>query len=214
MVLYSLVLEDLKKEQIYQILKLYGIANMKNTTEKYLKKTGAKQNNTKTSGNLINQDMLTLLLEDFRAKIYLMREKWRVSKENEVGFGLKCTAFVGRLDLNTSSLKIAQLSLLEDLSKSYATFPRSGIMQNGNVYQTTRLDTHTKEKGFILLPTPTKSDHKATYQNWEALTRYFASGHQIRILDLLAQKGFTKSQRVELLEMVMGLDIGHTELEQ
>jgi hypothetical protein len=82
----------------------------------------------------------------------------------------------------------------------------------GNVYQTTLLDTHTKGKDFTLLPTPTKSDYKATFANVKALTRYLNSGHQIRVSDILAQKGFLKSQRITLLEMMMGFPIGHTEL--
>lgn len=129
------------------------------------------------------------------------------------GCGVRCTELYGKLDLNTSSLKIRQLSLFPVSNKSYATFPKSGIMRNGNVYQTTLLDTHTKGKDFILLPTPTKSDYKATFANVEALTRYLNSGHQIRVSDILAQKGFLKSQRIALLEMMMGFPIGHTELE-
>lgn len=134
-------------------------------------------------------------------------------KGSAPGCGVRCTELYGKLDLNTSSLKIRQLSLFPVSNKSYATFPKSGIMRNGNVYQTTLLDTHTKGKDFILLPTPTKSDYKATFANVEALTRYLNSGHQIRVSDILAQKGFLKSQRIALLEMMMGFPIGHTELE-
>lgn len=106
---------------------------------------------------------------------------------------------------NSPALTISGLEqVLCDLSK---------IRYNGNVYQTTLLDTHTKGKDFILLPTPTKSDYKATFANVEALTRYLNSGHQIRVSDILAQKGFLKSQRIALLEMMMGFPIGHTELE-
>ena len=71
---------------------------------------------------------------------------------------------------------------------------------------------HKRER-LYLLPTPTKSDYKATYANVEALTRYLNSGHQIRVSDILVQKGFLKSQRIALLEMMMGFPIGHTELE-
>ena len=85
-------------------------------------------------------------------------------------------------------------------------------MRNGNVYQTTLFDTRTKVKDFTLLPTPTKSDYKATFVTMDALTRYLKSGHQIRVSDILAQKGFLKSQRIALLEMMMGFPIGHTEL--
>lgn len=159
-----------------------------------------------------DSDMWTSLVEDFRVKTSALPENVRVLMENAPGCGVRCTELYGKLDLNTSSLKIRQLSLFPALKESYATFPKSGMMRNGNVYQTTLLDTRTKGKDFILLPTPTKSDYKATYANMEALTRYLESGHQIRVSDILAQKGFLKSQRIALLEMMMGFQIGHTEL--
>lgn len=129
-------------------------------------------------------------------------------------YGPKCLELFGILDLSTSSLKTAQHSLFSDSSESYATFPQSGMMRNGRLYRTSLLDTQRLEKGSTLLPTPTKSDHKATFANIEPLTRYLGSGHQIRLMDIFCQKGFTKCQRVQLLEMVMGFDIGHTELDQ
>ena len=147
-----------------------------------------------------DSDMWTSLVEDFRVKTSVLPENVKVLRESAPGCGVRCTELYGKLDLNTSSLKIRQLSLFPVSNKSYATFPKSGIMRNGNVYQTTLLDTHTKGKDFILLPTP-------------ALTRYLNSGHQIRVSDILAQKGFLKSQRIALLEMMMGFPIGHTELE-
>ena len=158
-------------------------------------------------------DMWISLVEDFRAKISALPESVKVLTGNGRDYGVKCIGLYGKLDLNMSSLKTLQLSLFPDSSKSYATFPKSGMMQNGNVFQTTLLDTRTKGKDFILLPTPTKSDYKATFASMEALIRYLNSGHQIRVLDILAQKGFLKSQRIALLEMMMGFPIGHTELE-
>ncbi len=156
-------------------------------------------------------DMWTSLVEDFRVKTSALPESVKVLKGSVPGYGAKCIELYGKLDLNTSSLKIRQLSLFPVLNKSYAIFPKSGLMRNGNVYQTTLLDTRTKGKDFTLLPTPTKSDYKATYATMDALTRYLKSGHQIRVSDILAQKGFLKSQRIALLEMMMGFPIGHTE---
>lgn len=156
---------------------------------------------------------LILLVEDFHARTLALREKWKVSKENALGCGVKCLELYGTLDLDTLSLKTAQLCLFEDLSGSYATFPKSGIAQNGSVFQTSLLDTHTREKDSMLLPTPTKSDHKATFAQKEALSRYFESGHQVRMMDILCQKGFTKSDRVKLFEMAMGFNPGHTEFQ-
>ena len=170
-------------------------------------------NNIQTLEQQTYPKELTLLVEDFHAKTLALREKWKVSRESVLGFGVRCLELFGTLDLTTSSLKTRQLCLFEDLNKSYATFPKSGIMQNGKCFQTSLLDTHTKENDYTLLPTPTKSDYKATFAQIEPLNRYLGSGHQIRLMDILCQKGFTKSDRVKLFEMVMGFNPGHTELE-
>ena len=160
-----------------------------------------------------DSDMWTSLVEDFRVKTSVLPENVKVLRESAPGCGVRCTELYGKLDLDTSSLKTRQPSPVRVSNKSYATFPKSGTTQNGNVFQTQLLDTHTKENDYTLLPTPTKSDYKATFAQKEALNRYFVSGHQIRLMDILCQKGFTKSDRVKLFEMVMGFNPGHTELE-
>lgn len=172
------------------------------------------QNIMETSELRTSEDMWTSLVEVFRVKTLALRGKWKVLGGGGADYGPKCLELFGLLDLSTSSLKTVQLSLFSDSSESYATFPQSGMMRNGRLYRTSLLDTLRSERGFTLLPTPTKSDHKATFSNMEPLTRYLESGHQIRMMDILCQKGFTKCQRVQLLEMVMGFDIGHTELDR
>lgn len=205
--------EALNLAQNGRELALSGIVNMSNTKDQSLNNLSRIQNRLMMSGRYHSPDMLTLLVEDFHARTLALRGGVSGLQAKDPDFGLKCLGLYGRLDLNTSSLKTAQLCLFEGLSESYATFPRSGIMQNGNVYQTSSLGSHTKEKEFMLLPTPTKSDYKATFAKITALNRYLTSNHQIRTMDILCQKGFTKLQRVNILEMVMGFDIGHTELE-
>lgn len=71
---------------------------------------------------------------------------------------------------------------------------------------------HKRER-LYLIAYSNKIGLQGTFANVEALTRYLNSGHQIRVSDILAQKGFLKSQRIALLEMMMGFPIGHTELE-
>lgn len=172
------------------------------------------QHTTETLERSTTQDMWTSLVEDFRVKILALRGGVQVLEDLDQDYGPKCLELFGRLDQNTQSLKIRQLSLFEDSKEYYLTFPKSGMMLNGSVFQTSLLDTPTKEKGFTLLPTPTKSDYKATFASMEALNRYLESGHQISLMHILCQKGFTKYQRVQIFEMVMGFNPGHTELER
>lgn len=166
-----------------------------------------------TLPNSTTQDQLTLLAEDFHVRILALQTTWQKElPENAAVFGLKCTALLGKLSPASPSLKTAHYSLGEDLKPSYKTWPKSGIMLNGNVYQTATLVIRTKEKGFTLLPTPVKSDSKHTYKQMDVLTRYLGNGHQRSIVNILTQRGFTKYQRLMILETVMGFNIGHTEL--
>ena len=165
-------------------------------------------NNTQTLEQQIYPKELTLLVEDFHAKTLVLREKWKVSKANALGCGAKCSELFGTLDLSTSSLKIRQLYLFEDLNKSYATFPKSGITQNGNVFQTQLLDTHTKENDYTLLPTPTKSTANGACKN-----RYFGSPTYRGNIHEYIRDGEQDSQypHPALLESLMGFPIGWTE---
>lgn len=74
-----------------------------------------------------DSDMWTSLVEDFRAKTSVLPENVKVLRESAPGCGVRCVELYGKLDLNTSSLKIRQLSLFPVSNKSYATFPKSGI---------------------------------------------------------------------------------------
>lgn len=111
------------------------------------------QNNTQTSETCTTQLMSTSSAEDFPAKTSVQQDEEQVLKEKDLDFGQSTGVLFGRLDLSTSSLKTAQLSLFEGGRKSYATFPKSGICVNGDVYVLTNLEPITKEKDSMRLPT-------------------------------------------------------------
>jgi len=165
----------------------------------------------RTLNNLQTPDMWTSLVVDFHAKTSALPGKVKVLKANDRDCGQNTCELYGTLNLDTQSLKIRQLSLFEDSKTSYATFPTSGIMQNGNVYQTQCLDSHTKGNDSILLPTPTKMDCKRLFAKIEPLHRYLEASHQKSTTVICFQKGFTKRQIVMLLESMMGFEIGHSE---
>ena len=120
--------------------------------------------------NLKSRNLLTSSAVDSLAKTPALLEKVSELQGNEAAYGLKCTELWGKLDPDTSSLKTVQCSLFEDLNKSYAIFPKSGIMQNGNVYQAPTLGYSKVGSDFIVLPTPTKSTAKGAVRN-----RFFGS---------------------------------------
>lgn len=135
-------------------------------------------------------DMWTSSVEDFRARISASRENARVLTEDGPDCGARCLGLYGRLDPSTSSLRTLQLSLFPDSSGSYATFPKSGMTRNGNVYRTSPLDTHIKGKGFTLLPTPHEVGLQGDIQErgkFKSIFRKWASDPGI---------GYTCAQRI------------------
>ena len=114
-----------------------------------------------------------------RAKISPSQENRKVSRqEPAVDYGQNAPVFLGSFDLNTPSLKTSQTCLTDNgeigLSEFCGTFPRSGMMQSGTVYQLPNLARTITEIGSGLLPTPVASTGGAT-KNWQPIR---PSGHR------------------------------------
>ena len=152
--------------------------------------------------------LLTSLAVDSLARTSALLEKVSELSVKEAAYGLKCVELYGKLDLNTSSLKTAQCSLFGDSNESYATFPKSGIMQNGNVYQAPILAYNRVGNDYIVLPTPTKSTAKGAMKN-----RYFGSPTYRGNIHEYIRDGEQDSQYLHpaLLESLMGFPTGWTE---
>lgn len=95
-----------------------------------------------------------------------------------------------------------------DLNESYATFPKSGMMQNGNVYQAPTLVYNRVGNGYIVLPTPVKSTANGACKN-----RYFGSPTYRGNIHEYIRDGEQDSQyhHPDLLESLMNFPIGWTE---
>ncbi len=153
-------------------------------------------------------NLLTSLAVDSLAKTLALLEKVSELSVKEVGYGLKCIELYGKLDHDTLSLKTAQCSFFGDLRKSYATFPKSGIMQNGSVYLAPTLEYNRVGNDYIVLPTPMKSTAKGACRD-----RYFGSptyrGNIHEFIRDGEQDGLYPHP--VLLESVMNFPIGWTE---
>lgn len=154
------------------------------------------------------QRLLTSLAVDSLARTSALLEKVSELSVKEVAYGLRCIELYGKLYLDTSSLKTAQCSLFGDLNESYATFPKSGMMQNGNVYQAPTLAYNRVGNGYIVLPTPVK-----TTAHGAARDRYFGSPTYRGNIQEYIQDGEQDSQypHPALLENIMSFPIGWTE---
>lgn len=79
-------------------------------------------------------------------------------QETVVDSGLSSLASLGLFDQDSYSLKTSQASLLTNQCEEFlATFPRSGSMRSGRVFQRPPLVPLTYGTGFGYLPTPDRS---------------------------------------------------------
>ena len=81
------------------------------------------------------EELLMSYLEGFRARTLVLPEKERESQENEVGCGEKWLALLAKYDRDTRLWKTAQCSLFEDLELSLETWPRWGLMRDGECWE-------------------------------------------------------------------------------
>ena len=106
----------------------------------------------------IEWNNLKLSQWDFPAKILVRQEKEKELLENVQDYGNKVKKQLGFYDQTTQSLRTFQSSLIEDSMLSLQTLPRSGMMQNGLLYQLKTSEHHIEEKEYSLLPTLVSSD--------------------------------------------------------
>ena len=105
--------------------------------------------------------LLTSFLEAFRARTYPAQAKAQELQGSDQDFGLKCRGLLARLDQDTALWKTPQCSLFGDLELSLQTFPRWGIMQDGELWGRVMSDYLIKERDCgLLLPTPTVADQR------------------------------------------------------
>ena len=114
------------------------------------------------------EELLTLYLEDFRAKTSVVPERELESKDKKVECGRNSQELLARYDPSTSLWRTAQCSLLEDLEQCLETWPRWGSMRNGECYPQPMLAQITSEIESGLLqkisyPTPTTIENGARF---------------------------------------------------
>jgi len=150
------------------------------------------------------------LVEDFLAKISALHnnrlnsEELKVLKVKEVDYGKNMPEYWGKLDQELLCLKTAQCYLFEDLNKSYATFPSSGMMQNGDVFMLPTSAYPILGKDFMVLPTPNASDGKIIMKKVESFKKYYQRNHQDKSLYQFQLNGLTAIQAMQMYEWMMG----------
>ena len=94
---------------------------------------------------------------DFRVRISVLQERVRASTANALDSGANSPDSLAKYDPSTSSWKMSQRCLVEDLETFSETWPRSGTMRNGTAYLRLPCAPLTEETGFSSWGTPRAS---------------------------------------------------------
>lgn len=125
-----------------------------------------------TSDDLPQDDLFPMELETStslpagsRAKTSRLPDNRKASqKKQDLDSGTNSFELLGRFDHDTPCLRTSQRSFLETTGdgcdRFSGTFPKSGTMQNGNVYQHHKLALRTLGTGSGFFPTPRSSEYK------------------------------------------------------
>ncbi len=82
----------------------------------------------------------TVSAEASRVRTFPQREKARVSTGSEAAYGASSRVLLAKFDRNTRLWKTLQCSLFGDSDECLETFPRSGMTQNGLLWELTTLE--------------------------------------------------------------------------
>ena len=145
-----------------------------------------------TSDKLQQTDLFPMELElmssqgDSPAKTSHLQGIKQVLKASGADSGQSAPVFLGRFDPGTPSLKTSQTCFLENgeigLSEFSGTFPRSGMMRSGTVYQLPRLAPTITEIGSGLWPTPLAQEAKhGAPSEWEMTTNHAGTKDSLRV---------------------------------
>ena len=159
---------------------------------------------------------LDLFAEDSLARTSVRQGGGQVSAlKRAADYGANVRVCLGKFDRNTPSLKTSQICWQDSgalgLAEYCGTFPRSGSMQNGIVYQLPNLAMTITEIGSGLLPTPGARDGKdlsRTRPYCAALKRKTPS-----LTTLLLQNNLHWTLVVNAYEAMMGYPQNHTKIE-
>ena len=101
------------------------------------------------------EELLTWFLAASRARTSALPEPEPESTEREADSGARWPGSLAKYDPDTCSWKTAQLSLLGDSEPSLVTWPRSGLMLDGQCWELTTLERRIEGSESGYWPTPT-----------------------------------------------------------
>jgi hypothetical protein len=104
------------------------------------------------------EELLMSFLAGFHAKTSALPEKVEESRVSAQDFGPRCLGLFARFDRDSFLWRTPQRSLVEGLDVYSETWPRWGLMRNGECWELTTWGHLTEEKGSGLWQTPVADD--------------------------------------------------------
>ena len=157
----------------------------------------------------LGEELLTWFVGGSLAKTLAQQEKAPELTENVQGCGAKWPGSLAKYDLDSSSWKTHQCLLLGGLEEFSETWPKWGLMLDGECWELTTLAPSTKGNGFGFLPTPIRSDGDGG-----GICRS-KNGKEYNLRDWWANQGLGKSRQSrnpKFWEWVMGWPMSWTDL--
>ena len=149
--------------------------------------------------------------EGFRAKILALQESapaW--AKEREVGFGLSASGLLASYDPSSQSLRTSQTCFLAQaknegggLAEYSQTWPPSGMMRSGRIYQRQPWALPIAESASGLWPTPLKSSKQALFAV-KTIKKCLNKGSQEHLCYRPTLMGWSRHQIATIYATAMG----------
>ena len=157
---------------------------------------------------ILGADVLTSFLADFPAKTSAQPEKVPASMEPGADSGSRWRESLAKYSPSTSLWKTAQCSLFVDLDESLATWPRWGLMLDGECWELPMLARPISESASGFWPTPTA----VTATGGAALCKWGGSGARAKLRTLVTPKELNGPLNPEWVSWLMGWPLGWSNL--
>ena len=154
--------------------------------------------------------LLTSYLVVFPARTLAQQDEAQESTESDQECGNTWRGSLAKFDPDSRSWKTAQCSVLGGLEPFLETWPRWGLMRNGECWEQTTSAPHTSEIESGLLPTPVATDYKGA-RTPEALTKA-GRNERNNLRDFLRSRLGWKMPTPAGTEILMGWPLGWTDL--
>lgn len=155
------------------------------------------------------EELLTSFRAAFRAKTSAQLDAVSESPEAGLVYGARWPGSLARYDRDSSSWKIAQCSLLEDSEQSLVTWPRWGLMLDGECWELPMLARPICENASGYWPTPTTM----TRTGGAALCKWGGSGARAKLKKLVSSKELNGPLNPAWVSWLMGWQTEWTSLQ-